>query len=216
MQKIAVTEAIERDIAGATADKEGRSMGSPAEKARCTLADHFTWDEDERIEIIDGEAFMMATPSRIHQKISGELFRQLANYLEGKKCEAYAAPFGVRLFEQDGDRPEDVDTVVKPDISVVCDRSKLDEHGCKGAPDMIVEILSPSSLRHDRLVKLNLYQRAGIREYWIVDPENRSVMVFLPDSNGSLRICEDHGREDVAKVNVLDGCFIELNKVFSE
>ena len=74
----------------------------------------------------------------------------------------------------------------------------------------------PSSLRHDRLVKLNLYQRAGVRGYWIVDPENRSVMVFLPDSNGSLRICEDHGREDVAKVNVLDGCFIELNKVFSE
>ncbi len=74
----------------------------------------------------------------------------------------------------------------------------------------------PSSLRHDRLVKLNLYQRAGVREYWIADPENRSVMVFLPDSNGSFRLREDYGWEDVAKVNVLDGCFIELNKVFSE
>ncbi len=106
--------------------------------------------------------------------------------------------------------------MVEPDISVVCDRSKLDKHGCKGAPDLIVEILSPSSLRHDRLVKLNLYQRAGVREYWIADPENRSVMVFLPDSNGSFRLREDYGWEDVAKVNVLDGCFIELNKVFSE
>ena len=191
-------------------------MALPAEKERYTLADCLTWDENELIEIIDGEAFMMATPSRIHQKISGELFRQLANYLEGKKCEVYAAPFGVRLFEQDGDRPEDVDTVVEPDISVVCDRNKLDKHGCKGAPDLIVEILSPSSLRHDRLVKLNLYQRAGVREYWIVDPENRSVMVFLPDSNGSFRLHEDYGREDVAKVSVLDGFFIELNKVFSE
>lgn len=191
-------------------------MALPAEKARYTFADCLTWDENESIEIINGEAFMMATPSRIHQKISGELFRQLANYLEGKKCEVYSAPFCVRLFEQDGDRPEDVDTVVEPDISVVCDRSKLDKHGCMGAPDLIVEILSPSSLRHDRLVKLNLYQRAGVREYWIADPENRSVMVFLPDSNGSFRLREDYGWEDVAKVNVLDGCFIELNKVFSE
>ena len=191
-------------------------MALPAEKARYTLADCLTWDENELIEIIDGEAFMMATPSRIHQKISGELFRQLANYLEGKKCEVYAAPFGVRLFEQDGDRPEDVDTVVEPDISVVCDRNKLDKHGCKGAPDLIVEILSPSSLRHDRLVKLNLYQRAGVREYWIVDPKNRSVMVFLPDRNGSFRLHEDYGRADVAKVSALEGCFIELNKVFSE
>ncbi len=191
-------------------------MALPVEKARYSLADCLIWDENELIEIIDGEAFMMATPSRIHQKISGELFRQLANYLEGKKCEVYSAPFGVRLFEQDGDRPEDVDTVVEPDISVVCDRSKLDKLGCKGAPDLIVEILSPSSLRHDRLVKLNLYQRAGVREYWIVDPENRSVMVFLPDRNGSFRLHEDYGREDVAKVSALDGCFIELNKVFSE
>lgn len=191
-------------------------MALPVKKARYTFADCLAWDENERIEIIDGEVFMMATPSRIHQKISGELFRQLANYLEGKKCEVYPAPFAVRLFERDGDRPEDADTVVEPDISVVCGRSKLDRYGCKGAPDLIVEILSPSSLRHDRLVKLNLYQRAGVREYWIVDPENRSVMVFLPDRSGFFKLCEDYGREDVAKVSVLDGCFIELSKVFSE
>lgn len=80
----------------------------------------------------------------------------------------------------------------------------------------MVEILSPASLRHDRLVKLNLYQRAGVREYWIVDSKNRSVMVFLPDSNDSFRLHEDYGREDVAKVSVLGGCFIELKKVFSE
>ena len=191
-------------------------MSLPAEKKLFTLADCLTWDEDERIEIINGEAFMMATPSRMHQKISMELSRQLANYLEGKPCEVYPSPFGVRLFEQAGDSPENVDTLVEPDISVVCDRNKLDDHGCKGAPDMIIEILSPSSLRHDRLVKLNLYQRAGVREYWIVDPENRSVMVFLPDGGGALRLYEDYGRNDVAKVNVLDGCFIELSKVFSE
>ena len=190
-------------------------MVLPAKQEQYTFADVLTWDEGENIEIISGKAFMMATPSRIHQKISMELSRQLANFLERKSCEVYPAPFSVRLFEQDGDSPENVDTAVEPDISVVCDRSKLDKHGCKGAPDMIIEILSPSTRRHDRLVKLNLYQRAGVREYWIADPDNKSVQVFTLES-GALKIREDYGREDVAKVNVLDGCFIELSKVFSE
>ena len=105
--------------------------------------------------------------------------------------------------------------MVEPDVSVVCDRSKIDKRGCKGAPDLIVESLSPPTRRHDRLVKLNLYQRAGVWEYWIADPDNESVQVFTLDS-GALKLREDYGREDVAKVNVLDGCFIELSKVFSE
>lgn len=191
-------------------------MPLPVEKARYTFADVLSWEENERIEIINGEAFMMATPTTAHQIISGEIFRQLSNYLEGKKCKAIPAPFGVRLFEQDGDKPEDVGTVVEPDISVICDRKKMDKYGCKGAPDMVVEVLSPSSLRHDRFIKLNLYQRAGVREYWIVDPENRAIQVFLQDSNGIFRIFDEYGRHDVAKVNILDGCFIELSKVFSE
>ncbi len=159
---------------------------------------------------------MMAPPSRAHQEISGALFAQLYNFLEGKKCRVYAAPFAVRLFERDGEAPEDVDTTVQPDISVVCDGDKLDKHGCKGAPDLVVEILSPSSLRHDRFVKLGLYQRAGVREYWIVDPEYKSVQVFTQDGGGSLRISEEYGRGDVARVNVLEGCFIDLGKVFPE
>lgn len=190
-------------------------MVLPAKQAQYTFADVLTWDEGENAEIINGKVFMMATPSRIHQKISMELSRQLANYLEGKSCEVYPAPFSVRLFEQDGDSPENVDTAVEPDISVVCDQSKLDKYGCKGAPDMIIEILSPSTRRQDRLVKLNLYQRAGVREYWIADPDNKSIQVFTLES-GALKIREDYGREDIAKVNVLDGCFIELSKVFSE
>ncbi len=191
-------------------------MALPAEKTRYTFADVLSWDEDERIEIIDGEAFMMATPSRIHQEISGELFRQLANFLEGKQCRVYPAPFGVRLFARDGEGPEDVDTLVEPDISVVCDKGKLDQYGCKGAPEMVIEILSPSTLRHDRLVKLNLYEQAGVLEYWIVDPQNRAVQVFRRDGGAALRICEEYGHTQVAKVDVLDGCFIELSKVFPE
>ena len=191
-------------------------MASPAEKTGYTFADCLGWDEKERAEIIGGEVRMMAPPSRIHQKISGEIFRQLANFLEGKRCEVYSAPFGVRLFEKDGDRPEDVDTVVEPDITVVCDTSRLDQHGCKGAPELVMEILSPSSRRHDMLVKLNLYQRAGVREYWIVNPDDKDVQVFLLDGSGLFRVHGFYGREDIARVNVLEGCFIELCKVFPE
>lgn len=106
--------------------------------------------------------------------------------------------------------------MVEPDLSVVCDSNKLDKHGCKGAPDMVIEILSPSTHRHDRIIKYNLYQRAGVREYWIVEPETQTLQVFLRNENGLLLPHESYGREDIAKVNVLDGCFIELSKVFSE
>lgn len=191
-------------------------MALPAEKRRYTFADALEWEEGEQAEIIDGEVLLFSTPSSRHQDISVELTRQFANYLEGKQCKVYHAPFGVRLFEQDGDSPEDVDTVVQPDLSVVCDRDKIDKYGCKGAPDLVVEILSPSTQRHDRLVKLNLYQRAGVREYWIVDPDNQTVQVMLLGENGALHLHEVYGRGDVAKVNVLEGCFIELSKVFTE
>ena len=190
-------------------------MAIPAEKRKYSFSDYLSWDESDRVELLDGELIMMAPPARIHQEISVELMRQLANFLEGKRCRVYHAPFAVRLFEQDGDTPEDVKTVVEPDISVVCDPGKLDGRGCKGAPDMVMEILSPSTQRHDRLVKLDLYQRAGVREYWIVDPDSRTVQVFLLE-HGSVLPQEVYERDAVAKVNVLDGCFIELTKVFKE
>lgn len=188
-------------------------MPLPKEQ-RYTLADALAWDEKERIELIDGYPVMMAPPSRVHQEISGELYRQLANFLEGKKCRAYPAPFAVRLFEGAEDRPENVDTMVEPDISVICDAGKLDDIGCKGAPDLVIEVLSPSTQRHDRLIKYNLYQRAGVREYWIVDPESKTVQVCVLDAS-RFQVQEVYAAQDVAKVNVLEGCFVELSKVFA-
>ena len=135
-------------------------MPLPLEK-RYTLADAQTWDEQERVELIDGYPIMQASPTRAHQRAVASLLGQLYAYLNGKKCEVYPAPFTVRPFEQEGDQPEDVDTLVEPDITVVCDPSKLDNTGCKGAPDLVMEVLSPSTQRHDRLTKFNLYQRAG-------------------------------------------------------
>ena len=155
-------------------------MALPAEKKETifTYADYLTWDEDERIELIDGEAVMMAPPSTSHQIISMEISRQLANFLEGKKCLAIPAPFAVRLFEREGDPPANVRTVVEPDISVICDTSKLDEKGCHGAPDWVIEIVSPSSRSMDYFTKLFKYRTAGVREYWVVDPHRKTVTVY--------------------------------------
>ncbi len=190
-------------------------MALPAEEMRYTFADYLTWDEDDHIELIYGYPYMMSSPSTEHQLVSGELFAQLHAYLADKKCRVIAAPYAVRLFEEVSDRPEDVNTVVEPDLVVICDPSKMDRRGCKGAPDLVIEILSPSSRRHDRIVKLDLYQRAGVREYWVVNPEDRTVQVMLLKDSYLLPV-EDYGREDMAKVNILEDCTIDLSKVFSE
>lgn len=187
-------------------------MPLPMEE-RYTLADALTWDESERIELIDGVPYMMAPPVREHQRILMELARQIGNYLTEKKCEVYPAPFAVRLFEQADEDPRNVNTMVEPDISVVCDPDKLDKIGCKGAPDFIVEILSPSSLRHDRLTKFNLYQQAGVREYWIVDPDSQTIQVFVLE-DGRFQAVEFYNADAVADVNVLPECHISLSNVF--
>ncbi len=189
-------------------------MPLPQEK-RYTLADALAWDEQDRIELIDGYPVMMAPPSRAHQEAVMELSAQLHAYLKGKKCKVYPAPFAVRLFEQDGESPEDVDTLVEPDVSVVCDPSKLDEIGCKGAPDLVMEVLSPSTMRHDRFTKFNLYQRAGVREYWIVNPAEKSVQVFVLEEGHYA--AKDFGiAGGTVRVNVLEDCTIDLSQVFSE
>lgn len=182
-------------------------------KERFTLADILAWDEDERVELICGVPVMHAAPSRIHQLISRRLVMQIGDYLEDKTCEIYYAPFAVRLFEKDGDSKDDVDTVVEPDIAVVCDHGKLDDIGCKGAPDLIIEILSPSTQRNDRMVKYGLYQRAGVREYWIVDPDTKTVQVCTLE-NGQYYAPQVYTSAATVKVNVLDNCFVELSKVF--
>ncbi|MBR2214295.1 MAG: Uma2 family endonuclease [Selenomonadaceae bacterium] len=180
-----------------------------------TYEDYLNFPEDTRAEIVNGEIYLMSSPSLRHQEICGELYRQLANFLEGKKCRVFLAPLAVRLFAQKKDTPREVDTVVEPDISVVCDKNKITSEGLIGAPDMTIEVISPSSRRYDRMTKFQLYQLAGVREYWIVDPLGEWAQVFLRSENGQLTLVEDYGKEDIAKVNILPGCFIDLGKVFA-
>ncbi|SHI62735.1 Uma2 family endonuclease [Desulfofundulus thermosubterraneus] len=179
-----------------------------------TYADYASLPEEERCEIIDGVLYMQAAPSRIHQEILMELSRQIANYLAGKPCKVYPALFCVRLPDGDEKSDEDIKTVVEPDISIVCDQSKLDGRGCIGAPDMIVEITSPSSARKDRLEKFYKYERAGVKEYWIVEPEEKLVSVFVQGDNNRYGRPDIYTEGDEIKVSIFPDLVISLKNIF--
>lgn len=145
-----------------------------------TIDDIYALPDGERAELIDGKIYLMAPPSRLHQELVGEIFAVIRNHI-GKNngdCKAYIAPFAVFLNENDKN-------YVEPDISVICDPNKLNDKGCQGAPDWIIEIVSPSSQRMDYQIKLFKYRAAGVKEYWIVNPDTRTVTVygFENDSN---------------------------------
>ena len=183
------------------------------EERRYTYADYKEWElkPGERFEIIYGEAYAMAAPNERHQAILTELLTQLHNYLRGKPCKVYPAPFDVRLFYEED---EDDDTVVQPDIVVVCDKGKIGEEGCRGAPDLVVEILSPSNTAIEMERKRRLYMEAGVREYWVVDPVNKGMAVYL-FSNGAVSV-NTYKSTGAVPVAVLPGLEILLEQVFAE
>ncbi|GHT65722.1 hypothetical protein FACS1894110_08180 [Spirochaetia bacterium] len=183
------------------------------EKESYTYADVLEWDESFRAEIIDGKVYMMGSPTTFHQRISRALFLKIGNFLEGKSCEVFAAPFGVRLFPKDDDSDN---TFVEPDIVVVCDASKLDDRGCNGAPDLVIEILSPSTAGNDCVAKFNNYLKAGVREYWILDSETRTVQVHILDQGKyTTAVYEaDEKKTEPIPISVLPGCEIDLQTIF--
>jgi Uma2 family endonuclease len=187
-----------------------------ATKDLYTYGDYAKWPDEERWELIDGVPYNMSpAPSRTHQRILGDLHRQIANYLIGKTCEVYIAPFDVRL-PKGNEKDEQIDTVVQPDLVVVCDREKLDERGCKGAPDLVIEVLSPYTAGKDMKIKLALYERVGVREYWIVDPVNKTVQVYQLEIEGRYGRPGIYTDIDHIKVGLFPDLEIELSSVFRE
>jgi len=142
-------------------------------------ADYLSWPDDERWEIIEGVAYDMSpAPSTEHQGICFRLSGILYDFLKDKQCKAFAAPFDVRLAEGKDEADEEIQTVVQPDLVVICDQSRLDKRGCLGAPDITVEILSPSTSYKDQTEKLLLYEKHGVKEYWIFNPDAKYVMIY--------------------------------------
>ena len=173
-----------------------------------TYADYANWDTDKRYELIDGIPILMAAPTVEHQDLLLELGGQFRDFLKGKPCRVYIAPLDVRLFAQGDDER----TVVQPDLLVICDRSKLDKKGCNGAPDLVVEILSPSNKRHDRFVKFQQYQKAGVRECWMLDPEDKLLYAHVLENEKY--VVNVYGDTDTAPVQILEGCEVSLTDVF--
>lgn len=142
-----------------------------------TYADYLLWTFEERVELLKGKIFPMSAPNRMHQKLSTYLVVKLYNFLNDKSCEVYAAPFDVRIPRKTKD-DKDIITVLQPDICVVCDLSKLDAKGCLGAPDIVVEILSPSNHEVELKNKYEIYEEAGVREYWVVSPQDKIFVQY--------------------------------------
>lgn len=146
-------------------------------KKKYSYSDYLQWQDEKRREIIDGVVYDMNAPLRIHQKISMALCAQLYSCFKNSECEVYAAPFDVRLPDK-SEKDQDIFYVVQPDISVICDQGKLDEKGCVGPPDLVVEIMSPSTASTDNIKKRELYEKFGVKEYWIIDPANRMTIIY--------------------------------------
>ena len=186
---------------------------NPIEEEKFTYADYKVWElkPGERFELINGVAYAMSAPNVSHQRLQMRLSGEFYAFLKGKKYEVFAAPFDVRLFYEEDDSD---DTVVQPDVAIICDPKKLGEEGCRGAPDLVVEILSPSNTAIEMERKLLLYKEAGVQEYWIVDPKNKHISIYrLQDGEYSYRICRI---QDSAKPGVVPGLEIPLLTIFAE
>jgi Uma2 family endonuclease len=175
-----------------------------------TYTDYLKWDDGKRYELIDGIAYMMAAPTPNHQRISLKLSRLFGDFLDGKSCELFTAPFDVRLFPRKnlGDN-----TVVQPDLLVVCDKTRLDKRGCNGAPDLVIEILSPSNDAEEMLRKFQKYLQAGVREYWVIDLERRLIQVHILGKGRYISSVYDG--DTVVPVLILPGLSINLNTLWS-
>lgn len=180
------------------------------EPEKISYADLLKFDDEKRYELIDGVPYVMESPRVSHQEILGEIYYQIKTYLKGKKCRVFIAPLDVKLSGQIDNSKEF--NVVQPDIMVVCDPDKITEKNILGAPDLAIEILSPSNLRHDRMRKLNLYQQFGVKEYWMVSLEDQNFMVLTLGDDGIYNIKQTCYLDEKVKVNVLDDCYVDLKE----
>ncbi len=178
-----------------------------------TYADYFKWKFEERVELIKGRIFRMSpAPNRRHQQLSVTICNELYNYLKGKKCEVYSAPFDVRLPRKSKD-DKDIITVLQPDICVICDADKLDDRGCVGAPDLVVEILSPGNNSKELKYKYEVYEESGVREYWVVSPQDQTFTVYKL-VNGNFQASRTMVEGDVVKSVAIDGFSLDLSDLF--
>lgn len=184
---------------------------------RYTYADYLLWQFRERVEIFRGRFRQMAAPSVRHQRISGNIHREISWFLKSHRCDVFTAPFDVRLpLPPHRVTNDKSDTVVQPDICIVCDRNKLDERGCIGAPELIIEILSPGNSKKEMRDKYDLYQEAGVLEYWVVFPSEQVLQRYLLDENGIYQAARPNVQDDKVGITFLPGFELDVTEIFEE
>ncbi|MGZ5053143.1 MAG: Uma2 family endonuclease [Methylobacter sp.] len=182
-----------------------------------SYADYLTWQLDEAIELIKGKIMLMSpTPNVKHQDISANLTTLLHTFFKHKKCRVYAAPFDVRLYDRKKSilASQDIHTVVQPDLSVICNPDVLDEQGCNGAPDWIIEILSKGNSKREMQIKYALYQESGVQEYWIVYPNDQVIHQFVLDGSGRYQLQHMYTDNDIATPHLFPELVVDLTEVF--
>jgi Uma2 family endonuclease len=180
-----------------------------------TYADYLKWQFEERLELFRGKIFQLSAPNTKHQDISGNIFVPIALFLKKKPCKVFAAPFDVRLPVKNKTKDNEVTTVVQPDICVICDETKIDSRGCCGAPDLIVEILSPGNSKKEVRLKYELYEEAGVKEYWIINPVEENVVVFILNDNGKFSGLKMYATDDEISSVAISGLKINLKEIFT-
>ena len=181
-----------------------------------TYADYLTWQIEQAIELVKGKILKMAAPSRRHQRLSWRLTVLVDRIFVNHPCDAYAAPFDVRLYnkEKSVEANKDIHTVVQPDLCIICDLSKLDDQGCLGAPDFIVEILSPGNSSKEMKLKKNLYEENGVKEYWIIDPERETLVAFHLQNDGIYSHPSIFASDDVVNSTIFPDFTVDLEPLF--
>lgn len=180
-----------------------------------TYADYLTWQFDERLELIKGWIYKMSpAPRRLHQKVEGNLHVEIGHFFKKKECEVYESPFDVRLLKNKGQSDKEITTVIQPDICVICDLEKLDDRGCLGAPDLIVEVLSPSTMKKDYYEKFNLYQENGVKEYWLVNPEGKSLQIFHLENDEYLEFDTLEEKDEIITSKLFPDLKFPMTSVF--
>lgn len=190
-------------------------MYNTAENKIYTYADYLAYPENERIEIIDGHVYNMSpAPSRIHQEIIMELSAEIRNYIKSNKynCKVYPSPFDV-VLKNETEEINNSKNIVQPDISVICDKNKLTDKGCTGTPDMIIEVVSPFNPSSDYVRKLNLYEQFKVREYWIVNPIKKTILVYVLDENLQYAAPEAYTFKDKIKIGIFNNLEIDFNNL---
>ena len=181
-----------------------------------TYADYLQWKFEERLELIRGRIFKMSpAPAPIHQEVSSNLNALFHSFLKKKKCKVYPAPFDVRLPVKNRKKDNEVTTVVQPDLSIICDELKIDAKGCCGAPDLVVEILSPGNSHKEVKLKFELYEEVGVKEYWIVNPVEENLVVFILNKEGQYAGGKMYAGRDHIYCEAIQGLIVDVSEIFT-